>query len=123
MRIVIQCSSLDEGGEIGSDRIGLQTGYKPGEMVGMCSDIADGAAATVLLGIRAPGSLLIALEFDPRRHPLKWILHLHDPNCSEVAALNHRPCLVDHRITAVGICHSEEQSCRLRQVVKSDRVI
>ncbi len=64
--VVVELAALDEGRQLGRDRLRLGSGDEAGEVVGVRADVADRAARTGARRIGAPLGLLLAARLDRR---------------------------------------------------------
>jgi len=101
MAVVIETAAFNEAVEIGGKAVQLEAGDERSEVIGMCSDIAGGAAGAGLRGIRAPSRLFLPGLLNILRQSILRIFHLHDADIAELAILDHLARLTDHRIAGV----------------------
>src|SRR5262245_50880986 len=108
MRVVVECTAFDKGGEVSGKGLQFKAANKAGEMIGVRSDVANRPATTVFLRVSPPGCLGVSLAFDRSCHPFERILNLHGSYFAELSSCNHMARLVDHGVSRIGIGNTHE---------------
>jgi hypothetical protein len=123
MGVVIQRATADESCKIRRERLELQSRDEAGQMIGVCADVADRAAAAVLFRVGTPGSLRIALLFDGGRHPFQRIFHLNCAHDADFAMGHPHARLVHHWIARIGVGHADETAAFPRELLQRHSVL
>ena len=108
--VVVERPAGHEGGQFGAELGDLEAGDEGGQMVGVGADVADAARRPGLLGVGAPGRLLVTRILDFLAQPVLGVLDLDHPDGAELARQHHLARLPDHGIAGVVVGQAEHQA-------------